>query len=73
MGAIAEKLGEEVASDVLHEAFDEVRGRSSRKWGVTLVVLLLAAVIAVVVVRSRSQQVATQSEGERDSRVGLTA
>ena len=67
MGEIVEQLGEAIASDVLHEAIDEVRGRSSRKWGVALVVLFLGAVIALVVVRSRSQQPAPQSETERDS------
>ena len=58
MDAIVEHVGAQVASNVLDEAIDEVRGRSGRRWGVALVALFLAGVIAFVVVRHRSQQVA---------------
>ena len=48
----------ELASNVLDEAIDEVRGRSGGDGASRSVALFLAGVIAFVVVRHRSQQVA---------------
>ena len=63
MMAIVDQVGEEVLSDVVQEAFDEVRGRSSRKWAVALAALVLGIVIALIVVRLRGQR-AAQGGGE---------
>ena len=60
--AVAEKIGKQAASDLIHEAIDEVKGRSSRTWGgvVALFALVTGAVIIVVVVtRRRRSYVAT--------------
>ena len=63
MSPTAEQLGDELASRIVQEAVDEVRGRSSRKWAVALVALLLGAAIALVVVQRRARQVAAESDG----------
>jgi hypothetical protein len=62
MSATAEQMGRELASRIVHEAVDEVRGRSSRKWGVAFLALLLGGAIALVVVQLRARQVATESD-----------
>lgn len=63
MSPTTEQLGDELASRIVQEAVDEVRGRSSRKWAVALVALLLGAAIALVVVQRRARQVAAEREG----------
>ena len=63
MSPIAEQLGDELASRIVQEAVDEVRGRSSRKSAVALVALLLGAAIALVVVQRRARQVAAEDDG----------
>ena len=67
MSPIAEQLGDELASRIVQEAVDEVRGRSSRKWAVALVALLLGAAIALVVVQLRARQVAAEDDGDQVS------
>ena len=62
MIAIAEQVGQEVLSDVLQEAVNEVRGRSSRKWGVALVSLLLGMAIAIAFVQLRRRQLSAQGD-----------
>jgi hypothetical protein len=66
--AVAEKIGKRAASDVLHEAAAEVSGRSSRRWAVTLVALLLVgAVIALVVAARRTRQAAAPDDQQQVS------
>ena len=64
--AVAEKIGKEAASDLIHEAIDEVKGRSSRTWGgiVTLVALVIGAVITVVVVTRRRRSFAATDDSQ---------
>ena len=60
---VAESLGKKVASDVLHEAAAEVIGRSSRKWAVALVALVVVgAVIGLVVAARRTTQSAAPGD-----------
>lgn len=54
MGAvleIAEHVGEVVASDVLHEAIEELSGRSARRWALVLLAAVAGATLAVLVVK----------------------
>jgi hypothetical protein len=67
MSPIAEQLGDELASRIVQEAADEVRGRSSRKWAVALVALLLGAAIALVVVQRRARRVAAEDDRDQVS------
>jgi hypothetical protein len=61
MNAIAEEVGEEVLSRALHEAADEIRGRSSRRWALYLIAALLGVAIATAVVKYRSHRLATDA------------
>jgi hypothetical protein len=53
MGAVTETFGERIAADVVTEAFDEMIGRSNRKWAVMLAAAIVGAIIAVAVTRRR--------------------
>jgi hypothetical protein len=75
VGPIAQQVGEELLSAALHEAADEIHGRSSRRWGVALLALLLGVALGVVVAQLRRRQLAA-GRGEpppphlRDVRAG---
>ena len=62
MGSVAERVGEEVVSSVLMEVLDEMHGRSSRKWAIVLLSMVVGATIAVLILKRRS------SEGAADGR-----
>jgi hypothetical protein len=51
MGPIAQVIEEQVALDVLEEAYNEVRGRSAKKWGIIVVALAVGAIVAYFVMR----------------------
>ncbi|TFH20889.1 MAG: hypothetical protein E4H05_01340 [Acidimicrobiales bacterium] len=53
MGPIARLAGKEVAGKVLHEAAEELSGRSNRKWAVMLLAFLIGIVATVIVIKRR--------------------
>lgn len=53
MGPVATFAGKEVAVKVLHEAADELAGRSNRKWAVMLIAFLVGIVAAAIVIKQR--------------------
>jgi hypothetical protein len=53
MGSVAETFGERLVSDVITEAFDEMTGRSNRKWAAVLVAAIAGAIIAAAIARRR--------------------
>ena len=63
MSALAEQVGEEVLSRVLHETSDEILGRSSRRWALYLIVALLGVATATAIVRYRSRRLAHEAVG----------
>ncbi len=56
MGPIATQAGKQIATAILTEAGEEVRGNSQRKWALVLVAIGLVAAVAVVVTRWRGVQ-----------------
>ena len=53
MGPVATLAGKEVAIKVLHEAADELAGRSNRKWAVMLLAFLVGIVATAVFIKRR--------------------
>jgi hypothetical protein len=53
MESVAETLGERLVANVVTEAFDEMIGRSNRKWAVILVAAIAGAIIAAAITRRR--------------------
>jgi len=53
VGPIAEYAGKEVTMKVLHEAADELSGRSNRKWAVMLVAFIVGIAATVIVIKRR--------------------
>ena len=53
MGPIAQAAGKEVAVKVLHEAADELSGKSNRKWAVMLIAFVVGIVATVIVIKRR--------------------
>jgi hypothetical protein len=51
--AIAENVVKKAATDVLREAADEVRGRSSRKWALALVAALIIGTAVTLFIGAR--------------------
>ncbi len=62
MGPIVKSAGKEVATAVLSEAADELRGRSNRKWAVMLLAFLVGMVVAVVVIKRRGGTLPIESD-----------
>ena len=54
MGSVVEQVRE----SVVKEAVDELGGRSTRKWGVILVVLVLGGLLAAVLFKARQRSAA---------------
>ena len=59
MGPIGAILENQMAAIVVHEALDEMRGRSNKRWALVILGLLLGAAIAGWVMRHRQQQIDT--------------
>jgi len=53
VGPVATLAGKEVAIKVLHEAADELAGRSNRKWAVMLLAFLVGIVATAVFIKRR--------------------
>lgn len=53
MGPIAQTIGKDVAVKVLHEAAEELSGRSNRKWAVMLIAFLIGIVVTAIVIKRR--------------------
>lgn len=53
MGPIAGLAGKELARKVLHEAAEELSGRSNRKWAVMLIAFLLGIVATAIFIKRR--------------------
>jgi hypothetical protein len=62
VGPIAKLIGKDVAATVLHEAADELSGRSNRKWAVMLLAFLVGIVVAVIVIKRRGGTLAIESD-----------
>ena len=62
MGPIAKIIGKDVAATVLHEAADELSGRSNRKWAVMLLAFLIGMVVAVIVIKRRGGTLAIETD-----------
>lgn len=57
-------IEEHVVVDVLHEAFEELSGRSNRKWAIILVAAVAGAAIALFIQRRRSGNVSEELPGQ---------
>lgn len=57
MGPIGPVIGEQLAAVVVREAFDEIRGRSGKRWALVLIGLVVGAAIAGWVIRQRQSSV----------------
>jgi hypothetical protein len=55
MGSFSETFGERLVNDVITEAFDEITGRSNRKWAAIVVAVVAGAVIAAAITRRRGR------------------
>jgi hypothetical protein len=64
MGPLAEVIEQQVALDVLQETFDELTGRSTKKWAIILVAAVAGAAIAFFVVRRRGGEVSEELPGQ---------
>ena len=53
MGSVAETFGERLVTDVITEAFDEMSGRSNRKWAAMLIAAIVGAIIAAAIATRR--------------------
>ena len=53
MGSFSETFGERLVNDVITEAFDELTGRSNRKWAAILVAAVAGAIIAAAITKRR--------------------
>jgi hypothetical protein len=62
VGPIGTKVGKDVASAVIHEAAEELSGRSNRKWAVMLVAFLIGIVAAVIIIKRRGGTLAIESD-----------
>ena len=62
MGPIAKLIGKDVAATVLHEAADELSGRSNRKWAVMVLAFLIGMVVAVIVIKRRGGTLAIETD-----------
>ncbi len=65
MSPVAEYVGKQIASDVIHEAVNEVVGKSKQKWALVVLALVLGAVVASVVVRRRAEKSTTPNEQQQ--------
>ena len=70
MGSIVEMLGRQLATDIVHEASDEILGRSSKKWAVVLVAALAGIAIAIFVMQRRHAQVSNELVAGADVETG---
>ena len=52
MGSVAETFGERLVSDVITEAFEEMTGRSNRKWAAMLIAAIAGAIIAAAIAKA---------------------
>jgi hypothetical protein len=62
VGPVATIAGKEVAIKVLHEAADELSGRSNRKWAVMLLAFLVGIVATVIVIKRRGGTLPIESD-----------
>lgn len=56
MGPIAETLGAQVAAGLVAEAFDEIKGRSTKKWALVILAAVAGVAITLFVVRRRRER-----------------
>lgn len=64
MDPITMSVATKGAAVVLEEAFDELTGRSNRKWAVVLVSFVLGALVAMFVAKRRREQLASADQQE---------
>jgi len=62
VGPIAQAAGKEVAVKVLHEAADELSGKSNRKWAVMLIAFVVGIVATVIVIKRRGGTLPIESD-----------
>jgi hypothetical protein len=56
MELVSETLGERLVTNVVTEAFDEMIGRSNRKWAAMLAAAIVGAIIAAAITRRRARR-----------------
>ena len=59
MNPLAEIVAERVVSDILQEASEELRGRSSKTWAALLVAAIAGIAIALFIMQRRHPQPST--------------